>query len=122
MRKIKIKKSAKAQDEMVGFALIIIIVAVIFIVFVSIYLNKPKEKTVDYQANSFVQSMLQYTTICEDENLENLTVQDLMAKCKEGNPCYYNEELRAGCRPGSPCPYESNPCIILNNTINWLIN
>ena len=55
------------QDEMVGFGLIIILVAIIFIVFISIYIRKPTEKVNDYEANSFIQSVLQYTTNCEED-------------------------------------------------------
>lgn len=102
----KNKKHKKGQDEMVGFALIIVMVAVIFIVIISVYIKKPQEKTVDYQANSFIQAMLQYTTNCQEENLDNLTVQDLISKCKQGNPCYTQN---------------MNPCVMLNNTIKSII-
>jgi hypothetical protein len=105
------KRLRKAQDEMVGFALIVIIIAVVFIVIVSVYIRKPQEKTQDYEVNSFVQALLQYTTTCEEENNENLTIQELLNKCQEGNPCYYNEIIHR----------ESNPCKILNDTIKEVV-
>jgi len=98
----EIRNNKKAQDEMVGFALIVIIVAIVFIVFISIYIKKPTEKTVDYEANSFVQALLQYTTTCEEDNLENLTVQKLIFKCHDRDPCDYRN---------------MDPCVILNDTI-----
>jgi hypothetical protein len=98
---------SRGQDEMVGFALIIIMVAVIFIVLVSVYIRKPQEKTVDFQANSFLQALLQYTTTCQEENYENLTIQELLSKCESGNPCYYRN---------------MDPCIILNSTIRGVID
>jgi hypothetical protein len=104
------KRNKRAQDEMVGFALILIMVAVIFIVIISVWIRKPQEKTVNYEANSFIQSLLQYTTSCE-EDYGNLTVQDLLAKCKEGNPCYYNDQMNQ----------QSDPCKILNNTIREIV-
>jgi hypothetical protein len=105
------RNSKRGQDEMVGFAMIIVMVAVIFIVILSVYLRKPAEKTMDYEANSFVQALLQYTTTCEEENMVNLTVQELIGKCKEGNPCYYNDLINR----------ESNPCKILNDTIKAVV-
>ena len=79
----------KGQEEMVGFGLILIIVAIVFIVFISVYIRKPSESVTDYESNSFVQSILQYTTICQEENLQNLSVQELISKCQEGvNNCY----------------------------------
>jgi hypothetical protein len=101
-----IKKNNKAQEEMVGFGLILILVAIIFVVFISVYIRKPSEKVTDYEANSFIQSALQYTTTCEEENLENLTIQKLIFKCKENNPCGYRN---------------MDPCSILNNTLKNII-
>lgn len=90
------------QEEMVGFALILILVAIIFIVFISIYIKRPVEKVNDYEVNSFVQAVLQYTTICQEENLENLTIQKLIGQCQDKNPCYFKG---------------LDPCVMLNNTI-----
>jgi hypothetical protein len=105
-KKIDKIKSTKGQDEMVGFALIIIIVAIVFIVFISVYMRKTPEKTVDYEANSFVQAALQYTTTCEEANMENLTIQRLIFKCQEKEPCAYKE---------------MDPCKILNDTLKEMI-
>ena len=105
-------KNKKAQEEMVGFALIIVLVAVIFIVFIASYIKKSPEITEDYKANSFVQALLQYTTNCEEENLNNLTVQKLIFKCHEGNPCYYRTI-------NSYKPLDS--CKVLNDTIKNII-
>jgi len=93
------------QEEMVGFALIIILVAIIFLVFLSVYVKKPQSENIDNpEANSFVQSFLQYTTTCE-QNSENITVQRLISKCQEKAPCSNNKD----------------PCIILNNTIKNIV-
>lgn len=87
---------------MVGFALILILVAVIFIVFISVYIKRPVERVTDYEVNSFVQAVLQYTTQCQEESLDNLSVQKLISQCQDRNPCYYKE---------------MDPCIMLNSTI-----
>lgn len=61
---------------MVGFGLIIVIVAIIFIVLISLYIKKPTEELSDYEIDSFIQSALQYTTTCEDAS-GNQTLQKL---------------------------------------------
>jgi len=95
----------KAQEEMVGFALILIIVAVIFIVLLASYIKKPQSEGIgSSEANSFVQSFLQYTTSCE-QNSENITVQRLIFKCQEKEICSYNLD----------------PCKVLNDTLKGII-
>lgn len=106
MRDITRKYSLRGQNEMVGFGLIVVLVAVIFIVFLSIYIRKPSETIVDHEANSFVQSLLQYTTICEDGEFENLTVQRLISHCKDRDTCYSSG---------------MDPCIVLNDTVKDLV-
>lgn len=71
---------------MVGFAFIIIIVAVILIIFVSLALNKPEEQPENYEVDSFIQALLQSTTDCEDR-FEHLTVQRLITKCNTNDVC-----------------------------------
>jgi len=84
---IKIRKSKKAQEEMVGFALIIIIVAVILLIFLGFSLrNGEKEAVESYEVESFLQIFLQYTTDCRD-NLESLSVQKLINDCRKENTC-----------------------------------
>ena len=76
----------KAQEEMVGFAFIIIIVAVILIIFVSLAMNKPEEQPESYEVDSFIQALLQSTTDCEDR-FEHLTVQRLISRCSDNSVC-----------------------------------
>lgn len=79
--------SKRSQEEMVGFGIIIGIVSIIIIVFISIMLSSPsKENLESYEAESFIQSILQYTTNCSD-NLERLTIQKLMFDCAEKKKC-----------------------------------
>ena len=81
---MKIKKitSKKAQEEMVGFALIIIIVAVILLVFLAISLNKSKKEDLgDNEVNSFIQSFLSYTTSCGEYSDSYYSIQKLITEC-----------------------------------------
>ena len=83
---VKIKNKS-GQEEMIGFALIVIIVAVIILIFISFSLTKPQKEPVEsYEVESFIQSLLQYTSDCED-NLEYLPVQKLIASCFDNKIC-----------------------------------
>lgn len=106
--KILVVNPKRGQEEMVGFALILIIVAIIFIVVISIYIRKTQEPIEDSEAKSFIQSVLQYTTTCEESNLENLSVQELIFQCQEKDPCEYGN-------------YGGDSCRILNETLKNLI-
>lgn len=81
------KLHKKAQEEMVGFALIIIIVAIILLIFLGFSLRSPQKQNVEsYEAESFIQSLLQYTTECEN-NVEKLPVQKLVFSCMNKEQC-----------------------------------
>lgn len=81
-------KNKSGQEEFVGFGLIIIVVAVVLLIFVSFALKggSDKDPIESYEVESFIQTMLQYTTDCED-NLEFLTIQDLIFDCRKNEKC-----------------------------------
>lgn len=93
----------KGQEEMVGFALIIIIVAVILMVFLGFYLSKPSNQSVhSYEAESFVQSSIQYSTTCQNYNWGYFSVKDLIFMCQTGTTCNKDEDA----------------CSVLNSTLS----
>lgn len=97
--------SKRAQEEMVGFALIIIIVAVILLIFVGFAITRPEgERVESYEVESFVQSMLQYTSDCSD-NLGKLSIQDLIFDCRSNLKCLDNR----------------NTCEVLDETLNEIM-
>lgn len=82
-----LKSETKAQEEMVGFALIIIVAAVILLVFISLSLRTGEKEAVEsYEVDSFIQSFLQYTTNCTD-HLQTLSVQRLILYCERQESC-----------------------------------
>ncbi len=98
-------KNKYGQEEMVGFALIMIIVAIILLIFLSFSLGKSEKETVEsYEVESFIQSMLQYTTDCRD-NLEYVSIQKLIFDC-------YDKEK---------CIDERDTCEVLNSTLKEII-
>ncbi len=86
------KKNKRAQEEIVGFVIIIIVVAIIFLFFLNFYLKSEKKEGVEsYEADSFIQALLSYTTECRDY-LEYLPVQDLIIECVNGASCLDGQE------------------------------
>ncbi len=102
----KIGKNRRGQEEMVGFALIVIIVSIIILVFLGFFLGNSKGQSVEsYQAESFVQSALQYSTQCTDY-YGYISVSDLIFMC----------DSETSCRNGG------DSCAILNSTLNGILN
>lgn len=82
-----IKKTKKAQEEMVGFAVIVIIVSVILVIFLGFSLrDQGKEDVESYEVESYIQSFLQYTSECKD-NFGFLSVQELIYDCNNNKIC-----------------------------------
>ena len=76
------------QEEMIGFGLIIIIVAVILLIFLWFSLSKPSKQNVEsYEVESFIGSFLQYTSGCENSRVGYLSVQDLIYYCYGQKEC-----------------------------------
>ena len=71
----------RGQEEMVGFGLIVGIVAVILLFVLVFYLRSDSEEIESYEINSFIDSFLQYTTDCEFRG-ENLEIKDLILECE----------------------------------------
>ena len=87
MKKEKIRNK-RGQEEMVGFALIIIIVSVILLVFLGFSLRNSEKDTVEsYEVESFIQSFLQYTTDCRDRRNDVLTIEELISECNDLEKC-----------------------------------
>ena len=80
------KINKRAQEEMVGFGIIIIIVAVILLVFISLSIKKNGVEIESYEVESFIQALLQKTTECKDY-IGYLNMQDLIEKCASGGSC-----------------------------------
>jgi len=85
-------KSKKAQEELVGFAVIIVIVAVLILIFISFSLNNNSKNSVEsFEVESYLQAMIQYTSKCK-ENMNYLTIRELISACEEGIVCENQED------------------------------
>ena len=103
IKRSKLKK--KGQEEIVGFALIIIIATVMILFLLSFSLRSNKKENVESpELTSFVQASLQYTTTCE-VNSNNLSVQNLVFECIDNGLCSDNRDS----------------CAVLNSTLAGIV-
>ena len=81
------KKTRKSQEEMIGFALIVIIVFIILLIFLGLSLRKGEREAVEsYEVENFIQALLEYNTDCSD-NAEYLSIKELIFSCNNGEKC-----------------------------------
>lgn len=88
-------KPKRSQEEMVGFALIIIIVAVILLIFIGFSLRDQEKEVVEsYEVDSFIQSFLQYTTDCVDSYKPRYrSIEKLIIDCNNGERCLDERDI-----------------------------
>ncbi|MCK4553172.1 hypothetical protein KAT80_03130 [Candidatus Pacearchaeota archaeon] len=78
----------KAQEEIMGFALIIVLVAIIGLIFLGFSLRNPQKEIVEsYEVESFIQAFLQYTTDCGNYRENYLPIQKIISKCVDDETC-----------------------------------
>ncbi|HOW37197.1 MAG TPA: hypothetical protein PLK34_03030, partial [Candidatus Pacearchaeota archaeon] len=76
-------KNKKAQEEMVGFALIIILIAVIFVAFLGFSLRERQtEKIESKEVIKFMAAVLGVSVKCGDYDLKS--IEDLISECNKG--------------------------------------
>ena len=97
-------KNKKAQQEMVGFVLIIVLVVVAVLVLLLISARKPVEPIDSVDIANLLSSMTKYTTKCADYEPNYYDVRELVRACfkNEGcensdvDSCVYLEEVLRG--------------------------
>jgi len=78
----------KAQQEMVGFILIIVLVVVAAVIFLVISANKPAKENTSVEIQNLVSSMMDYTTGCEITNsLPYSDLKHLISNCRNNEMC-----------------------------------
>ena len=103
---IKKLGSKRAQEEMIGFVLIIVLVAIIALVFLAIGLRKQPASAVESRSiEDFLYACKQYSTTCQPNAAEFYNFDGLV------KACYDNEYCLDG----------NNSCDVLNETAFGLI-
>lgn len=96
-------KKRKAQQEIVGFILIVVLVVVIGIFLLAFYLRKASAELPSTDVSNFLGASMLYTTKCI-VNIEPLSIEELTKSCYKGEECQ-----------------NDTACDILNNTLNQII-
>lgn len=97
-------KQKQGQEEIVGFIVIVVIVSLVLVFFLVFSLNT-KPQTNSYEASSFLQSALHYTTTCQI-NGDYVSVSDLISSCVQN----------------ATCANQENSCDNLNQTISKIMD
>jgi len=99
-------RSKRSQEEMVGFGVIVGLVAVILLIFLYFAISgKSKDNLDDYKAKSFLQSAMNYNTNCDGVRELNLSVEKLIGECEANRNCVNG----------------LNSCEVLTTTMNALL-
>jgi len=82
-------KNKKAQHEIVGFAVIIVIVAILGLIFLSLTIGRGEvSKKTSVEISDFLQSSMHYTTNCTTSYIPNYkNIQDLIKSCYRNEKC-----------------------------------
>ena len=95
-------KKKRAQEEIIGFAVIMVLVAVILLIFLWLDLTKaPADNVDDEQIKNFLLVLVAYNTECGKTGYTNLPLSDVVAMCADEERCldgmnscaYLKEEL-----------------------------
>ena len=125
---MNLKKSKQGQEEIVGFALIIVIVAVILLIFLAYTLKNPKTEAVgSHEIEGFISSALQHRTDCSN-NQGPLSIRELVFDCDSEDNCLdgrstcevlnstLTEILKESWRVGEDMPMKGYQLKILRNS------
>jgi len=105
MKQFFLKK--RAQEEMIGFVLIVLLVMIIFVVFLFISGSKNEESYESSEISSFLESLKIYTASCGDSSETDFySITELIAECRDNQKCYSGE----------------NSCEVLDSEIGGILN
>lgn len=103
-------KNRKGQEEIAGFVLIVVLVAIIFLVLLGLFIKGSGKDSMQNSNNvrQFLESSMEYTSDCAINEPNYLTLGELIAKCKASS--------------GSLCANDENVCKAANRTISSLLD
>lgn len=103
-------RNIKGQEEMVGFVLIMVIVAVVFLIFLGIFIRKgaPIEVNNAGDLSQYLDSLMEYTSDCAVQPEPSFaSVAELTRYCYSGDLCSNNGK---------------SACLALNDTLGAILN
>ena len=98
----------KAQEEMVGFVMIVVIVSVILVILLAIFIRQPANGEGDSRESyQFLESAMEYTSNCAVSYEPDYSrLGELMEQCYSG---------------GKLCTSGKEPCNVLNETLRNML-
>lgn len=75
----------RSQEEMIGFVIIIVLVAVIGVIFLALSMRPSSKQLSSAELNGFLYSSLKVTSSCY--NVEPLNLKELVTACQENKVC-----------------------------------
>jgi hypothetical protein len=101
------EKNIKAQQEIAGFALIIVIVCIIGVIFLGLSIRHDDKGKTSAEISDFISASMYYTTDCATGYVPNYKeLKDLIKSCYRGEMCL--DQRKA--------------CTVLNETYSGLIS
>ena len=92
-----LQQNKKAQEEMVGFIMIMVLVAIIFVVFLGFSLKSGSiDKADNEEISQFLDSVMEYTTSCSlSAGYSPLKLETLIKECAQdsGKTCETGENV-----------------------------
>ncbi|MEK6855138.1 MAG: hypothetical protein AABX73_02865 [Nanoarchaeota archaeon] len=87
------KNRKKAQEEIVGFVLIILVVSIALFILISLFLRQSNssDKVESADASQFLDTLIEYTTECTTNGYSYLELDELIEKCRTNTLCFNNE-------------------------------
>ena len=82
----------KAQEEIVGFVLIVVLVSVIALIFLAISIRKPSAMIASREIENFLHASMLYTTSCQPSSETDYDFKDLVGACYKNEICLSNEQ------------------------------
>lgn len=101
-------KNSRAQEEMVGFILIVLLITIVGLIFLGISLRKPSTAPEQRSelVDSFIKSISIYTTDCQFPPTYYKTIEDVIDMCESG----------------LKCSDERDSCLVVKETLKKILN
>jgi hypothetical protein len=98
----------KGQEEMMGFALIVVVVTIMILIFLGLFLRQSTSDNLEsVEVKQFLESIMEYTSECViSYKPDYSSLGDLIDDCDQGKICLSGD----------------SSCKVLNNTLDSLLN
>ncbi len=88
-----IQKTKKAQEEIAGFVVIVVLVSILFVIFLGLNLNKQTSTEKESkELSSYLDSLKEFTTNCTLDNRNYANIGEILSYCFKKKSCTPNED------------------------------